>query len=288
MKDIIKKVIKIIRIYLKKYFPFFYNFIQPLRSFIYKNFFTKKNKINILKEFSEFAPNVSGDIDDKVNVTILNIKDFTKQLLKLSNTNSKYIQLSSIKSKDKRKLGELFNTYGSDKKTHEYDYLYEQVIRDIDKVEVLMEIGLGTNNINVMSNMSEFGKPGASLRAFRDYLPESKIIGLDIDKTILFSDERIETMFYDQHDPENFLKLNSNLFGKIDIIIDDGLHSIIANLNSIKLAKKLLKPKGYLIIEDIGLDSINLFVLCFEFLSNEISYEIFTNNSCYAARITFT
>ena len=151
-----------------------------------------------------------------------------------------------------------------------------------------MEIGLGTNNINVMSNMSEFGKPGASLRAFRDYLPESKIIGLDIDKTILFSEERIETMFYDQHDPENFLKLNSNLFGKIDIIIDDGLHSIIANLNSIKLAKKLLKPKGYLIIEDIGLDSINLFVLCFEFLSNEISYEIFTNNSCYAARITFT
>ena len=32
--------------------------------------------------------------------------------------------------------------------------------------------------------MSKYGKPGSSLRAFRDYLEETKIIGLEFDSNV--------------------------------------------------------------------------------------------------------
>ena len=45
------------------------------------------------------------------------------------------------------------------------------------------------------------GKPGASLRVWRDYFPNAIIYGADIDKDILFAEERIKTFYIDQLDP---------------------------------------------------------------------------------------
>ena len=39
------------------------------------------------------------------------------------------------------------------------------------------------------------GKPGASLRAWRDYFENALIYGADIDKNILFKENRINTFF---------------------------------------------------------------------------------------------
>jgi hypothetical protein len=66
-----------------------------------------------------------------------------------------------------------------------------------------------------MSTMGKRGKPGASLRAFRDFLPNA--VGRDF-----------------------------------DLVIDDGLHSPNANIAVLSFGLSRLKPGGWLVVEDIG------------------------------------
>lgn len=161
---------------------------------------------------------------------------------------------SNTFSKDCILLGDLFTKYGSDKSvTHSYYRVYYHFLRDKrDQPLRIFEIGLGTNNIDVLSNMGTNGKPGASLRAFRDFCPNATIVGADIDKRILFSEDRIETVFIDQADP---LTMNeaAQKFGneKFDLIIDDGWHVPQANLNTIEWGLSLLNETGVLVVEDI-------------------------------------
>lgn len=153
------------------------------------------------------------------------------------------------------KLGNLFNSYGSDKASvHDYYLIYYSLLSDRKQASLqILEIGLGSNNIDVMSNMGRSGKPGASLRAFRDFLPNANIYGADIDKRVLFQEERINTFFIDQTNIE-ILNSVKESFGdkKFDLIIDDGLHNSEANLNVIDFALDLLSVNGVLIIEDIA------------------------------------
>ena len=65
----------------------------------------------------------------------------------------------------KENLERFFDKYGSDKKTHGYDLIYEQIFEELKEVNLLVEIGIGSNNEQVLSNMSKYGKPGSSLRA---------------------------------------------------------------------------------------------------------------------------
>ena len=68
---------------------------------------------------------------------------------------------------------------------------------------------MGTNVSSAVSSMSFYGtgyRPGASLRAWRDALPNSQIFGADIDGSILFNnEERIRTARADQLDPGSLL-----------------------------------------------------------------------------------
>ncbi|MDA8559618.1 hypothetical protein N9K62_01645, partial [Candidatus Pelagibacter bacterium] len=67
-----------------------------------------------------------------------------------------------------------------------------------DNIKLIFECGLGTNNPNLASNMTDTGMPGASLRVWRDYFKNAKIYGGDIDKEILFEEDRIKTFYVDQ------------------------------------------------------------------------------------------
>jgi 23S rRNA U2552 (ribose-2'-O)-methylase RlmE/FtsJ len=98
---------------------------------------------------------------------------------------------------------------------------------------------------------------GASLRAFRDFLPNAEIIGADIDRTTLFEEERIRTHFVDQTDTSSLAALSRTLDDRpFDLIIDDGLHSPSANIATLTIALKLLKPNGHVVIEDIPESSL--------------------------------
>lgn len=105
-------------------------------------------------------------------------------------------------------------------------------------IQLLIECGVGTNNINFSSSMGINGKPGASLRMWRDFFPNAKIIGVDIDKKVLFEEERIETYYCDQLKAisiENFSKKANLLENSVDIIIDDGLHNFKAGVLFLKI-----------------------------------------------------
>src|SRR5689334_22577873 len=105
--------------------------------------------------------------------------------------------------------------------------------------------------------MGSGGKPGASLRAFRDYLPNASIFGADVDRDILFQTERIRTAYVDQTDPKTFADMHAE-FGRpsFDLVIDDGLHAADANLNTLRFGLRILSPGGWIVIEDIRCDAL--------------------------------
>ena len=161
---------------------------------------------------------------------------------------------NNLDDKDTKDLAELFLQYGSDKSTrHDYYRVYAFLLKEKRNLPIkIFEIGLGTNNMDVLSNMGKDGKPGASLRSFRDWAPHSKVFGADIDSRVLFTDERIETFFLDQTKPEALKKVAERFPPhSFDLIIDDGLHNTWANLNTLNFALGLLKPDGYFVVEDI-------------------------------------
>jgi hypothetical protein len=149
-------------------------------------------------------------------------------------------------------LKNLFEKYGTDKSSHhEYHYIYGSLFKNPEAVTSILEIGLGTNDTNKPSNMGNDGKPGASLRAFRDYFINANVYGADIDKQILFEEDRIKTFYVDQTNLSTFDVLGKSTESSFDLIIDDGLHCPNANLVVLIFGLKRLKPNGWLIIEDI-------------------------------------
>jgi len=106
--------------------------------------------------------------------------------------------------------------------------------------------------------MGSFGKPGASVRAFRDFFKKAKIFGTDIDKNILFKEKRIKTYYANQTNLRSLENLFKKVGSNFDLIIDDGLHASYANINMIVGSLKFLKKNGFLIIEDIPYRTINI------------------------------
>ena len=160
-------------------------------------------------------------------------------------------------SNSNSKLTELMNYYGSDKggknNHHNYADFYSEIFfHRRNEIKSFLEIGLGTNNVNLPSNMGIDGVPLASLRAWRDYFKNAQIYGADIDKSILKNEERIKTFFVDQTNPESIKKLFNSIGElKFDIILEDGLHEYNANICFFENSIDYLKKNGIYIIEDI-------------------------------------
>lgn len=167
--------------------------------------------------------------------------------------------------KDELFLNDLCDKYGSDKGTntdqsgkewpfHNYTKVYAEIFSSIKDDELnIFECGLGTNNINIPSNMGADGKPGASLRVWRDYFLNANIYGADIDKDILFEEDRIKTGYMDQLNKKEVKSLFDKFGITFDIMIDDGLHTAEAAKSLYDSSFKYLKNGGVYIIEDMGL-----------------------------------
>ena len=129
------------------------------------------------------------------------------ELLKYTNYEFQIINIEEFMNDDSNILGQIFEYNKSDKSTsHNYHILYSYILNrlDINKKLNIFEVGLGTNNPDLISTMSEHGRPGASLFSFRDYLSNSNIYGADIDENILFESDRIKTCYIDQLDINTF------------------------------------------------------------------------------------
>ena len=140
------------------------------------------------------------------------------------------------------------------KGNHNYTLLYDSLFNENrHSTNLVFEVGLGTNFPDVPSSMGVNGTPGASLRGWARYFPAAKIYGADIDKRILFAEDRISTFFIDQLNSEIIKDAIIDFPEKgFDIVLDDGLHTYEANSNLYENANYLVRPGGYYIIEDIN------------------------------------
>jgi len=196
--------------------------------------------------------------------------------------------VSSYRKDYKCELAALCDKYGSDKgeirssrhpypwASHSYSDYYRRIWGHCRAaVKRVFECGLGTNNPNLPSSMGASGKPGASLRVWRDYFPNAQIYGADIDREILFAEDRITTFYIDQLNPSPIKKcwaeINESNF---DVMIDDGLHKFEAASCLFLNSAQMLSQSGVYVIEDVALQDMHRYVDFFadkEFLVDYIS-----------------
>ena len=163
-------------------------------------------------------------------------------------------------------LSALCDQYGSDKgellpdghpypwPSHNYTDYYEMLFRHCRHgVKTVFECGLGTNNPKLPSSMKENGRPGASLRVWRDYFPNAQIYGADIDRDILFAEDRIQTHYIDQRDPAAIEAFWQQLGATgFDFMLDDGLHVFEAGSCLFTHSINHLAQDGIYVIEDVA------------------------------------
>jgi hypothetical protein len=175
-------------------------------------------------------------------------------------------RLRSVNVLAPTRLCRLMTWYGSDKGSmtwygnyqtmgfHNYTTVYAALFAPLRERPLrIFELGLGSNNPNMPANMSVEGRPGASLRGWRDFFPRALVYGADIDRDILFSEERIKTFYCDQLDPAAIARLwaEPELRGGMDILIEDGMHSFEANISFLEGSLEQLRPGGFYVVEDI-------------------------------------
>lgn len=223
-----------------------------------------KTKLNLLNTFPLFQPFSAGSYKDRSQLTIQTINQIFPFLSAFVQTikgrllvveNITDFPKTAIEKNSVKSLKEFLDSHGSDKANfHNYHYLYGSLLSNTNSINNIFEIGLGSNNIDVVSNMGAHGKPGASLRAFRDFCPNANIFGADIDEKILFEDVRIKTFFVDQTQPNTFASISNIVPKDFDLVIDDGLHSPNANIESLRFGLGIVKCGGWVVIEDIGFE----------------------------------
>jgi hypothetical protein len=138
---------------------------------------------------------------------------------------------------------------------HNYTVLYHYLFKPLqDRPLRVFELGLGTNNTDVPSNMGPAGRPGASLYGWREFFPHAKVYGADIDRRVLFDADRIRTYYCDQTNPEAIREMWATpelAEDGFDIIVEDGLHTHAANVCFFENSIHKLNVGGYYVIEDI-------------------------------------
>jgi hypothetical protein len=229
-----------------------------------------------------FLPGSAGNLNDRQIQGLKTIRSLLPSLLRLSVVSTSTRNLFEVLSyKDltisptllerANLLRELFDEKGSDKGSyHSYYLLYAKVLEHLRwKPGLLFEIGIGSNDESVLSNMGVEGKPGASLRAWQKFLPKTKILGADIDPSTFANLHGIETFWLDQTDFNTFMEIDVEVSLDSCLIIDDGLHSLDANLNTVSFALPKIKKRGFIVIEDVSISSLDMWRIVGQLISPE-------------------
>ena len=246
--------------------------------------FEKTLWINVITTFPNYTPSSSGSYKKISRITINEINSFVPLLnqlaatlnpnidIKILDTSKEFTEQDTIANSIQ--LKNLCNKYGTNKPNPLY-LLYASILKYPLKIDSVLEIGIGTNNADIVSNMGADGVPGASLRAFRDFLPNSQIYGGDIDSRILFTDNRILTFQVDQ---TNYYEMERRLLAlnkTFDLIIDDGLHSPSANLATLVCSLQIINKNGWIVIEDIGNNSLGVWTFIQTLLPSNFQSRIY-------------
>ena len=150
--------------------------------------------------------------------------------------------LSSDKMKEKTDLCNILEKFGSDKSSdwHNYSPLYNFMFSENRN-----------NNLNFFE-VGIYG--GASVKSWKEYFKNSKIYGGDVNRDYFINEERIKSFFCDQDNPDSIRGMweSEELKGiQFDVIIDDGKHEYISNINFLDNSYHKLKEGGIFIVEDL-------------------------------------
>ncbi len=144
---------------------------------------------------------------------------------------------------------------------HSYADLYAQLFEHCRSgVKLIFECGIGSTDSSMPHNMGEGGKPGASLRVWRDYFPNADVVGADLDEKVLFEEPRIRTFQVDQTSPASVAAMWQAVGRRnFDLMIDDGLHEPAGGLTLFEHSIELLAPHGIYVIEDVHPDHVSTY-----------------------------
>lgn len=145
-------------------------------------------------------------------------------------TNPAYLSNSS--DRYNLELYNIFCKYYTDKAQHGYEDIYQPWCEHYP-VETMLEIGV---------------RDGISIKAWKDYLPNAKIDGLDIkDFGYRDNDPRVRLYFGNstKEVPDDIAKMT------YDMIVDDGSHIVGDQVETFKRYYPLLKPGGLYVVEDV-------------------------------------
>ena len=233
----IYKILRLTQIYLKLLFK---GDLRELKiQFMYKfNHFI--NDYRVKKIFSTISSKLTKNQND---YRLLVYKNFNYKYSLFRETFKKH---GSNKGGSWKHRNEILRSFYAD--------LYEVELKE-KKITNLLEIGIGFF----------ISSPGSSLRSWKALFPTAKIYGADIDKRVLFEEENIKTFFTDQLNKNELNKLKKNLNNIFfDVIIDDGLHSYEANINTFEVFGDSLSKEGLYFIEDIRYSDLDKYYKFFE------------------------
>jgi hypothetical protein len=136
-------------------------------------------------------------------------------------------------------LDRLAHQFGSDKglQQHGYTRIYHRYFSHLqERAFTFVEIGVAN---------------GSSLKMWEVYFPQAKIFGIDINPACKqFESERSTVLIGDQSDIK-FLGEAVNESGPVDVLIDDGGHTMRQQQTTLSEMFKHISPGGVYIIEDL-------------------------------------
>lgn len=162
-----------------------------------------------------------------------------------------------------KEIDDLLNAHASDKHSQNgYGPIYHALFKHLrDKPIALLEIGIGTVIQGAYCSMYGHDlpgyRPGASLRAWRDYFTYGSIYGIDVQPdTMIAAEPRITTALCDTTNADAVRSYVSRSMG-FDIIIDDGAHIPWMQLATLRNFFPALRPDGLYVIEDVNRVDLN-------------------------------
>lgn len=166
---------------------------------------------------------------------------FSYGLIKNRTLDTAYYQIFGIEPLESDgNLLSIVHQYSTDKHTeHKYfELIYNDLFFPICKdVKKFIEIGSYT---------------GQSLELWRDYFKDAIIYGLDINFSNIYlrSEDRIILQNVDQSSREQLINFNTE-HNEVDVILDDGSHTMHDQQITLAILFKMLKSGGIFIIEDL-------------------------------------
>jgi predicted O-methyltransferase YrrM len=135
-------------------------------------------------------------------------------------------------------LERLFNEYGSDKSSnHAYHVPYEILTAGFRETATsILEIGV---------------YKGGSIRAWQEYFPSAKIVGIDCKPACSRYMPRGAVFELGSQDDTEFLEGVAKRHGPFDMVIDDGSHRPAHQMVAFNTLMTHLKPGGLYVIEDV-------------------------------------